>query len=79
MLFHGIRTSIDKDPYRFVIFLGGLDPLSPNLDPSMKLLYIYKKKRIEHYCNTVTKVSIRNYTKISAAPILYFNKTLAII
>ena len=30
MIFHVIRTSIDKEPYSFVIFHVGADPLSPS-------------------------------------------------
>ena len=35
MIFQGIRTSIAKEPYIFVIFQGGPNPLSPPLDPHM--------------------------------------------
>ena len=38
MIFQGIWTSIDKEPYSFVIFQGGgggPDPLSLPLDPRM--------------------------------------------
>ena len=36
MIFQGIRTSIAKKPYIFVIFEGGgPEPLSPTLDPRM--------------------------------------------
>ena len=35
VIFHGIRTSVDKEPYSFVIFQGG------NLDPSMSKGYDY--------------------------------------
>ena len=36
VVFQGIRTSIAKEPYIFVIFQGGgPDPLSPHLDPHM--------------------------------------------
>ena len=34
VIFQGIRTSIAKKPYIFVIFQGGPDPLSSPLDPS---------------------------------------------
>ena len=36
VIFQGIRTSIVKKPYIFVIFQGGPDPLSPPLDPPMR-------------------------------------------
>ena len=39
MIFKGIRTSIAKKPYIFVIFQGGLDPLSTPLDPRMVWLF----------------------------------------
>ena len=29
VIFQGIRTSIAKEPYIFVIFQGGPDPMSP--------------------------------------------------
>ena len=35
VIFQGIRTSIAKKPYIFVIFKGGPEPLSPPLDPPM--------------------------------------------
>ena len=39
LVFQGIRTSIAKKPYIFVIFQGGggggLDPMSPPPDPHM--------------------------------------------
>ena len=35
VIFQGIRTSIAKKPYIFVIFQGGLDPLSLPLDLPM--------------------------------------------
>ena len=35
VIFQGIRTSIAKKPYIFVIFQGGPDPLSSPLDPPM--------------------------------------------
>ena len=36
VIFQGIRTSIAKEPYIFVIFQGGPNPLSPSpLDPRM--------------------------------------------
>ena len=34
VIFQGIRTSIVKEPYIFVIFQVGLDPLSPSPSPS---------------------------------------------
>ena len=33
VIFQGIWTSIAKEPYSFVIFQGGPDPLSSPLDP----------------------------------------------
>ena len=35
VIFQGVRTSIAKKPYIFVIFQGGQDPLSPHLDLHM--------------------------------------------
>ena len=35
LCFYGIRTSIAKKPYIFVIFQGEPDPLPPPLDPPM--------------------------------------------
>ena len=34
--FQGIPTSIAKEPYIFVNFQGGPDPLSPPLDPHIR-------------------------------------------
>ena len=38
MIFQGIRTSIAKKTYNFVIFQGGGDALSPPLDPPMVIV-----------------------------------------
>ena len=35
VILQGIQTGIAKKPYNFVIFQGGLDPLSPPLNPRM--------------------------------------------
>ena len=45
VIFQGIRTSIAKKPYIFVIFQGGggQDGLSHPLDPPMKLVIIVEK------------------------------------
>ena len=41
--FKGIRTSIAKEPYIFVIYqVGGPDPLSPPLDPPMMLQLVIR-------------------------------------
>ena len=41
MIFQGIRTSIAKKPYVFVIFKGGPDPMPPPpLDPHLLSLYV---------------------------------------
>ena len=66
MIFQGIRTSIAKKPYIFVIFQGGWggpDPLFPPLDPHMmcksfiksavSIIHVYN---IQLYKCTVGKV-----------------------
>ena len=49
VIFQGVRNSSAKKPYIFVTFQGGgLDPLSPNLDPRMRLMTSsLMKKRIK--------------------------------
>ena len=48
MIFQGIWTSIAKKPYIFVIFQGGgPTPLSPPLDPPMKVAVQGKLARVQ--------------------------------
>ena len=49
VIFQGIRTSIAKKPYIFVIFQGGLDPYSP-LDPRMGYFI--------HICQEIIAIAI---------------------
>ena len=47
--YQGIRTSITRKPYKFVIFQGGLEPLPPPPPPSGSahdlLVFVQKGKR----------------------------------
>ena len=66
MIFQGIRTSFAKKPYIFVIFQGGLDPLSPTPSGSVhvKVNVFYDTTLIsaEHKAANDVVVVIRIYT-----------------
>ena len=48
VIFKGIKTSIAKKPFIFVIFQGGPDPLSPPPppDPRMLFLTVYSSSQV---------------------------------
>ena len=53
VIFQGIPTSIAKEPYIFVIFQGGPDPLSPPpLDPHMTFM-------LSKFCTTLRCALVR--------------------
>ena len=67
MIFQGIRTSIAKKPYIFVIFQGGPSPLSTHLDPHMFLTTLTRLAYLD--------VSLINYFHI----VMSFSQTVIVL